>query len=889
MWELHTYGGGDFLRLVFNALASILGNDDYGVAITISALLGLLSVLIMGAFRKGELNIQWLIAVIFVYQIALVPKTNVIINDHVVPANSSVVSNVPLGISAIATIFSSFSNWATGAMETTFSMPNDIRYRGNGLLFANTLVEESTRFEFTSPQISANFSEFWKSCVYYDLLLGLYTWDDLVRSGNLILFFQSNTSQTRAFTYMNSSGNRSILNCRTGFNNELMNDYNNEIANATNIYGARLSHKDVDHNSSIARYASSMPVAFQYMTGMSLTNAEIIGQNSVANSLKRGLINFASEADAAAAAQDFALARAEQERKSTFLTMGQIAKKMLPIMQHIFESFIYAIFPFVMLMAMTPLAGKVSLGYIKAVLWVNLWPPLYAILNFAVSYYSADEARAAVINEGSTFSTGLSVMTNTGLGKVMEDYAAIAGYLSISIPMIAWLLVSMSGAMMAGLAGRIMQGYEQPVSKASDEATGGNVNLGNTKYMNTSGFQTNTSPTVDSGMIQERLGSGSNMLTTATGRFLEQHVSSGATSMDLGQSLISASQNRLDNAVSTEQRIAGQLSESNISALRDSQAVLNKISQTQGSDFNWSGSENLSESSQRNMINSAFDKWAEAENITFTSEQKAAINTGFSLIGTGASGQISQSKMDGATYQLMKDFTASEQFSDAVSNIVSGTRSMAAKNGLSSDDADLKSLESNYQEQIQYQRQITNAASEVKTATESLSQSEQFASTFKQNMLDKLQHFAIESGMSQSEFDQLLINANQGGQKGMEALETIKTIAIDGVLKGQFEDKDIGNIVNSINKDGMLYEKAGSILSDEDSLKGRVSTQSDEYNERVSPQVDNEKVNNSRFNRVTDKIDGIIDGSEGKIETKRDDFNERNNEIIRQHDNIRSN
>ncbi|WP_096619582.1 hypothetical protein [Candidatus Enterovibrio altilux] len=40
-----------------------------------------------------------------------------------------------------------------------------------------------------------------------------------------------------------------------------------------------------------------------------LNNARIIGQNVLANSLKRGLTNFASEADAAAA-QDFALARA---------------------------------------------------------------------------------------------------------------------------------------------------------------------------------------------------------------------------------------------------------------------------------------------------------------------------------------------------------------------------------------------------------------------------------------------------------------------------------------------------------------------------------------------------------------------------------------------------
>ena len=86
------------------------------------------------------------------------------------------------------------------------------------------------------------------------------------------------------------------------------------------------------------------------------------------------------------------------------------------------------------------------------------------------------------------------MLTHTGLGQTLGDYAAIAGYLSLSIPLMAWMMVSQSGAIMAGLAGRMMQSYDQPVAKAADEASTGNVHLGNTRYETHSAFQSNTAP-----------------------------------------------------------------------------------------------------------------------------------------------------------------------------------------------------------------------------------------------------------------------------------------------------------------------------------------------------------------------------------------------------------
>ena len=838
--------------MVFNGIASIFGDNNYGVAITIAALCSLLSVMVMGAFRRGELNIQWLIAIIMIYQIALVPKTKVIIVDEVVPANSSVVTNIPMGLSATATIFSRFSHWATGAMETVFSMPSDISYRGNGLLFANTLVEESTRFEFTTSQISSNFSEFWKSCVYYDLLLGLYTWDKVVRSDDLMAFFKANTSQTRSFTYINATSNRSLLTCRDGIKNQMATDYANEIANAVNIHGARLAPQEVDNNQAVAKYSAAMPVAFRYITGIAKKNAQIIGQNAVANSLKRGLINFASEADAPAAAQDFALARAEQERRTTFSTMGQIAKKMLPILQHFFEALIYAIFPFVMLIAMTPLVGKVSLGYVKALFWVNLWPPLYAILHFAVSYYSANAASSTVITDGAGFSTGLSIMTNTGLGKVMEDYAAVAGYLALSIPMIAWLLVSMSGAMMAGLAGRLLQGYEQPVSKASDEITSGNVGLGNTQYMNTSAFQENSSPNVDSGTIRERLGSGTMQTVTPIAQYLEQHLSSGGTSVDISQSMIKSAQQTLNSAVENAERASANVLKANLAVLTDAQELFDQVAKSRAVDSTFEQTETNTLAMQQREIDRAMNKWAESNNITLTDELKGSIygkvevNFGpkFARVTLGASAESNTSEAESTVYQQAKDFTNSNEFSNAITNIAQSARTMAARYGITSNNSAVQSLNSSKTEQLSATENHSIAVSNVNSAIESFAWVEQSASMFNQKGLDKLYDYALRSGkMSTSEFDQLLIQANQGGPKGDEALEILKTLAIEGVMNGVLDR-------NFNDKQAKMFTEGSELVGDTADLNEKqVGHVNNAWNKKVSANV---PITESAVNKTVD-------------------------------------
>ena len=518
-WEVFTYGGGEFLRLIFNGIAAITGNGDYISILKVSATIGILWVLLEGAFNTNRgLNWQWLLVIALVYNTAMVPKTDVIITDRIDASQSGVVANVPLGLAAFAGTASLLGDWITRAYETVFSLPNDMQYAQNGMIFGQRLVEASTHFEITDQRVAGNLSEFWQNCVFYDILLGLYTWDDVMSADDLWGFIQGNTSLARTFAYTEPDGSRDTLGCRAGAasGGKLNTDLTEAIAKAKTFYGRQLV-KDIDATSAIAKFAAVMPISYEYLTGLSMNAEQIIRQNALSNSIRRGITQFAARVDADAAAQDFAIARAEQERRTTYAALGELAAKTLPLLRNIFEAFIYAIFPIVFLFMMLPTVGKVTLTYLKSVAWIQLWAPLYAVIHFATTFFAQYPAQTSMLLPSGA--AGLSLANNSALGQVMSDVSLIAGYLSISIPMIAYLVVNQGGAMMASLAGSVMRSYESPVSAAAHEASAGNITLGNTSIGNQVMHQRNVAPSNSFGYATEMGPDGTRLLSTPGGVF----------------------------------------------------------------------------------------------------------------------------------------------------------------------------------------------------------------------------------------------------------------------------------------------------------------------------------------------------------------------------------
>jgi len=588
-WEIFTYGGGETLRTVFNGVAAITGNDGYLTALKMTALIGLLWVMIEGAFMHRLMNLPWLFGIILIFNAFMVPKTEVIITDRIDATQSSIVANVPLGLGMMAGTASLVGDWLTRAYETVFSLPNEMQYAQSGMLFGQYLVDASTHFEITDSRLAANFSEFWQGCVFYDILLGRYGWDDLFNAPDLWAFIQAHTSVSQSFAYRDAGNTRLILGCRDGAGNQLNTDLSNDVAQARQYYGEKLV-KAPTVAAAVAKFAAAMPVSYQYLTGLSLSAEDIIRQNALANALTRGLSQFAATAGAPAAAQDFALARAEQERRTTYAALGELAGRTLPILRNLFEAFIYAVFPIAFLLAMLPSVAKVAITYLKSLIWIQLWAPLYAVLHFAMTLYSRYPAESSLLlPDGSTV---LSLANYTGLGQVMSDTALIAGYLSLSIPMISYLVVNQGGAMMASLASRVAQSYEAPVSKGADEATSGNISLGNTSVGNASWWQQNQSPSWRAGVSTiTNPSTGAAYTTTQEGRYIDVPHSTLPFSANIGDAVKSSVNTQATESLQAAQSQMRDYATMTAANYSNMERFVNQTSTDTGTTMDWNKSE----------------------------------------------------------------------------------------------------------------------------------------------------------------------------------------------------------------------------------------------------------------------------------------------------------
>ena len=172
-------------------------------------------------------------------------------------------------------------------------------------------------------------------------------------------------------------------------------------------------------------------------------------------------------------------AQAVAQMNASWLNFGKVAEQALPVFRNVIEAVTYALFPlFVLLLLLT--SGRETMiafkGYAAILIWIQLWPPLYAILNYMASIYAAyDLAAAADLGTGGK---ALALQTSSVIYSRALSGEAVVGYLAISIPFIAWAALkrmeNFGTAMVGGLSG-----LQAMLSGSTAASTVGNTSLGN--------------------------------------------------------------------------------------------------------------------------------------------------------------------------------------------------------------------------------------------------------------------------------------------------------------------------------------------------------------------------------------------------------------------------
>ncbi len=545
-----TYGNGDILREVFNAIAAAMNTDSaYSTLIHLAiGIAGAWAMLDLVGKRSLTVLVRWFALYYLAFYVVFFPKATVNIVDRVAQGKVYAVDNVPLGLAVLASYTSVIGDSLTQLTEQNFSLPDDLHYGQTGMVMASSLVTAASTFQITDPVFEDNLQDFINQCVFYDILLNKYSAQDLLTTPNIWQFVTQNASPARAFMY-----NHTVVTCKDGVGS-LAKDWQTAIEQAEERYGARLFPNQTNAKAQLLQY---LPVSYDFLTNLSEDASSLMQQNMMANALQNGILGWGARSKAPAALESYAFNKAQQQNRISNRTIGDMAAYWLPLLKNIFEGILYGSFIFVFVMLLFPFGLVVLRNYAYSLLWVQLWAPLYAIINLFMNFYAQYHSLGAATLPGNT--QGLTLSTVSGLAQVNADMSSLAGYLSLSVPLLVTGIVGGMHRMLSHAAQYVGGALQSSASASAGEAASGNFSLANTHFSthnahNTSANHFDTTARTFSGMITSQMPGGSMLSITPDGSAVMNNqgaISNLGTTVNLASSIRSTAMQQSDSAYST--------------------------------------------------------------------------------------------------------------------------------------------------------------------------------------------------------------------------------------------------------------------------------------------------------------------------------------------------
>ncbi|WP_154916330.1 conjugal transfer mating-pair stabilization protein TraG [Klebsiella grimontii] len=926
--EIYTIAGGDWLRGNLNAIAAFMGTATWSSIEKMCIAFSVLIVAVSWIKKHSVMDlIGWVFSLTLVSMLVVV-RTPVQIIDYSNVAQVYKVDNVPVGLAIPASLTTRVGNALVQSYEMIFSLPDSVTYSKTGMLFGGNLVAKSTDFVSQNPEITTLFSDYVQNCVMGDIFLnGKYTLEELMNSSDPYTLIFSKPSPLRQvpnhdykFLEKPELGS-AFISCQvaaTQLKQRLALD--SQTGGKTWSYYARQLFGGKPNPDLL--FSQMIGDSYGYFYNASQSAGQIIRQNVTMNALRNGLQSYASRSGDTASLVNIANTTSLEKQRLAQATMGHQALRSLPMMQTVIMGIMIGMFPIMIMAAMfNMMTLQVLKGYMFALIWLQSWPLLYAILNSAMAYYARQNGVPVVLSELSQVQLKNS------------DIATTAGYISMMIPPLSWAMIKSMGAGFSSAYSHFASSGLSSTSQASSSVVDGNYSFANMQMENVSGYSWGTNSTTSFGQMSRQLANGGMSTQTRDGSMVWD--SGGAMSklpvdINVGRQIASAQQQMAREAdVQAESALHGYNS-----SVTSAWNVLKQFGTNRGTSSSMTTGADNTESSQDTMAKSKM--WnavvanAKANNIsneqsfqnlmdestrgTVTGEAHvgARWSSGDQLAGkigklaTGASveggikGSISGSGSTGSTdtvgqsgrhssdsrhdisSQAAKDFREASDY--LVSHKTNTSGNITDNNASSRVDqfaASLSSAKNSY-DQYTTSRTRSHEYSEMASRTESLTG--QMSENLTQQFANFVQHRAPQDA------EAILTNTSSpeiAAQREMLAREFVKA-QVEPRIDSSFEQgrNDIGNGMASVSGtpgDQTVVSDFGKHSGDIESMSRNSGIKENVRNQVDSMVEDNTRINNAGKINIKEQGEGIKQQNadfEMLHKKEGNDFNERYNKEL---------
>ncbi|EII7449964.1 conjugal transfer mating pair stabilization protein TraG [Salmonella enterica subsp. enterica serovar Newport] len=604
MNEVYVIAGGEWLSNNLNAIAAFMSSRTWDSIEKIALTLSVLAVAVMWVQRHNVMDLLGWVAVFVLISLLVTIRTSVQIIDNSDLVRVYRVDNVPVGLALPLSLTTRIGHAMVASYEMIFAQPDSVTYSKTGMLFGAGLVTKSTDFLSRNPEITGLFQDYVQNCVMGDIYLNhKYSLEELMESGDPYTLIFSNPSPLRGVFDKNNH----FLTCKDA--SVTLKDKLNLDTNTGgwtwHYYVQQLFGGRPDPN---LLFSTMLGDSYSYFYGSSQSASQIIRQNVTINALRDGITSYAARSGDTASLMNLATTSSMEKQRLAHASIGQVAMRTLPMIQTILLGIAIGIFPLLVLAAVfNKLTLSVLKGYVFALMWLQSWPLLYAILNSAMTFYARQNGVPVVLSEMSQIQLKYS------------DLATTAGYISMMIPPLSWAMVKGLGAGFSGVYSHFASSAISPTASAAAGVVDGNYSYGNMQTENVNGFSWSTNSTTSFGQMTYQTGSGATTTQTRDGNMVMD--SSGAMSrlpvgINATRQIAAAQQEMAREATNKAESALHGFSSSIASAWNTlSQFGTNRGSSdsvTSGADSTMSAQDSMMASRMR----SAVESYAKAHNIS---------------------------------------------------------------------------------------------------------------------------------------------------------------------------------------------------------------------------------------------------------------------------------
>lgn len=604
MNEVYVIAGGEWLRNNLNAIAAFMGTRTWDSIEKIALTLSVLAVAVMWVQRHNVMDLLGWVAVFVLISLLVNVRTSVQIIDNSDLVKVHRVDNVPVGLAMPLSLTTRIGHAMVASYEMIFTQPDSVTYSKTGMLFGAELVSKSTDFLSRNPEIANLFQDYVQNCVMGDIYLNhKYTLEELMASADPYTLIFSRPSPLRGVY----DSNNNFVTCKDASVSlkDKLNLDTQSGGKTWHYYAQQLFGGRPDPN---LLFSTLIGDSYSYFYGSSKSASQIIRQNVTINALKEGITSYAARNGDSASLVNLATTSSMEKQRLAHVSIGHVAMRTLPMTQTILTGIAIGIFPLLVLAAVfNKLTLSVLKGYVFALMWLQSWPMLYAILNSAMTFYAKQNGAPVVLSEISQIQLKYS------------DLASTAGYLSMMIPPLSWMMVRGLGAGFSSVYSHFASSAISPAASAAGSVVDGNYSYGNMQTENVNGFSWSTNSTTSFGQMMYQTGSGATATQTRDGNMVMD--ASGAMSR------LPVGINATRQVAAAQQEMAREASNRAESALHGFSSsiasawnTLSQFGSNRGSSDSVTGGADSTMSAQDSMMasrmRSAVESYAKAHNIS---------------------------------------------------------------------------------------------------------------------------------------------------------------------------------------------------------------------------------------------------------------------------------